>query len=354
VNGSRGSPSVGNGVPAAAVAPLANSNPGAPRRCSIRPRTESLLRRKRVEIGLLTPRGHSAVRRSAQRPTLTRAAGCGNRPRNAEIRSAAGILRMELAGLEPATSWVRSRRALPLSLPCLQGLSRCWRPGLRSTISASFRPFRLGSGQGTGLWPDLPCAKGCDVRITTTAAGLVNRGDDARRGDRAAVDGCRQGRPVRRVEVGEYLCGDGTEEDVARRMEIRVRRQAQLAAGGREVDVGDLVAGLKSARRVSDRCRHPSEQLPTGQGGTGLPPVAAVVSPAEHRQHGDERDGQGGRTTSARPAPRPVGGHELAGLSAERKGVDVGVLAGWRRRRTPGRPWRSRTRGSGLGSSRPG
>src|SRR5918994_5099477 len=30
---------------------------------------------------------------------------------------------MELAGLEPATSWVRSRRALALSLACLQAFA---------------------------------------------------------------------------------------------------------------------------------------------------------------------------------------------------------------------------------------
>jgi hypothetical protein len=56
---------------------------------------------------------------------------------------------MELAGLEPATSWVRSRRALALILACLQGLRR---GGARSEarISASFRPFRLGSGQRNG------------------------------------------------------------------------------------------------------------------------------------------------------------------------------------------------------------
>jgi integrase len=36
-------------------------------------------------------------------------------------RLRAGGFAMELAGLEPATSWVRSRRTLALSLACLRG-----------------------------------------------------------------------------------------------------------------------------------------------------------------------------------------------------------------------------------------
>jgi hypothetical protein len=53
---------------------------------------------------------------------------------------------MELGGLEPPTSWVRSRRALALSLACLQGFAAVEaRPEAR--ISGPLRPFRLGSGQ---------------------------------------------------------------------------------------------------------------------------------------------------------------------------------------------------------------
>jgi hypothetical protein len=57
---------------------------------------------------------------------------------------------MELAGLEPATSWVRSRRSPALSVACLQGFSQRRKPGPWPALSANFRPFRLGSGQRNG------------------------------------------------------------------------------------------------------------------------------------------------------------------------------------------------------------
>jgi hypothetical protein len=44
-----------------------------------------------------------------------------NAIRNARTRAIAGILRVELAGLAPATSWVRSRRSPALSFACFQG-----------------------------------------------------------------------------------------------------------------------------------------------------------------------------------------------------------------------------------------
>ena len=54
---------------------------------------------------------------------------------------------MELGGLEPPTSWVRSRQTLAPILAHLQGI--CLRSALRSaaTISLNFRPFQPRPGQ---------------------------------------------------------------------------------------------------------------------------------------------------------------------------------------------------------------
>ena len=66
----------------------------------------------------ITPnKGTSACRSSATRAGIREARG------DKAVRMQ-GLLRMELAGLEPATSWVRSRRSPALSLGCLQGF-RC-------------------------------------------------------------------------------------------------------------------------------------------------------------------------------------------------------------------------------------
>src|SRR5688572_16182386 len=59
---------------------------------------------------------------------------------------------MELAGLEPAASWVRSRRSPGLSVACLQGFRGAGaRPEARTfrLISAHFGWDR---GKGTGPW----------------------------------------------------------------------------------------------------------------------------------------------------------------------------------------------------------
>src|SRR5829696_7713140 len=70
---------------------------------------------------------------------------------------------MRSNGLKPAASWVRSRRALALSLSSLQGFGAV---GARSEaqIWVSFRPFRLGSGQRDEVylarspdWPSYAC-----------------------------------------------------------------------------------------------------------------------------------------------------------------------------------------------------
>jgi hypothetical protein len=74
---------------------------------------------------------------------------------NREIRAAAWVLRVELAGLEPAASWVRSRRSPALSLACLPG----FRGGRGPVGGPHFRPVSAHLGwdwaKGTAFWPDL-------------------------------------------------------------------------------------------------------------------------------------------------------------------------------------------------------
>jgi hypothetical protein len=52
-----------------------------------------------------------ACDRAKDRANESAAVSERNATRNGRTRATAGILRMELAGLEPATSWVRSRRS---------------------------------------------------------------------------------------------------------------------------------------------------------------------------------------------------------------------------------------------------
>src|SRR5215207_11575266 len=75
-------------------------------------------------------------------------------PSTAEL--GCGIPAMELGGLEPPTSWVRSRRSLALTFACFAGFSSPRWPGARGRFSASFRPFRLDRAKEAGFWPDLP------------------------------------------------------------------------------------------------------------------------------------------------------------------------------------------------------
>ena len=85
------------------------------------PRPEPLIRSKRLEMGLLTQRERCAARRSGQRPGQRSGAGRLSQPlaQRENPRHYRGSP-MELAGLEPATSWVRSRRALALTLGYLR------------------------------------------------------------------------------------------------------------------------------------------------------------------------------------------------------------------------------------------
>jgi hypothetical protein len=55
------------------------------------------------------------------------------------------VLRVELAGLEPATSWVRSRRSRGVSLACLQGMSLLPRGREASRICPQFAGDRGSS-----------------------------------------------------------------------------------------------------------------------------------------------------------------------------------------------------------------
>jgi hypothetical protein len=76
-------------------------------------------------------------------------------PERREFRMVTGILEVELAGLEPATSWVRSRRSPALSLACLQSFY-----GLEARSEARlFRPISAHFGwdraKETPFWPDL-------------------------------------------------------------------------------------------------------------------------------------------------------------------------------------------------------
>ena len=66
-----------------------------------------------------------------------------NATRNGENPAVAGVLRVELGGLEPPTSWVRSRRSLALNLPCLQRFS----PVTVRSEARVFGSFPLESGQ---------------------------------------------------------------------------------------------------------------------------------------------------------------------------------------------------------------
>src|SRR6185312_15112809 len=61
--------------------------------------------------------------------------------------AAAGVLPVEPGGLEPRTSWVRSRHRFRPSLPVLQGLSGARCPLAMSADWRSLRSFRSRWGQ---------------------------------------------------------------------------------------------------------------------------------------------------------------------------------------------------------------
>jgi hypothetical protein len=91
-----------------------------------------------------------------------------NRPRNARTPRTpafAGVPGVELAGLEPATSWVRSCARPELRL--FAGFPRRRTSGLTPSLSASVRPFRLGSSQRNGSLARSPI---CPLRL----AGLAD------------------------------------------------------------------------------------------------------------------------------------------------------------------------------------
>ena len=77
------------------------------------PRPEPLIRSKRLEMALVTQRGRCAARRSGQRPGQRSGGGRLSQPlaQRENPRHDRGSP-MELAGLEPAASWVRFGRPL--------------------------------------------------------------------------------------------------------------------------------------------------------------------------------------------------------------------------------------------------
>src|SRR5215217_7783030 len=85
--------------------------------------------------------GHQVDRELTSR---TRPAAAPPRPRR---RAAFAGLPLELAGVEPATAWVR--------------------------LFGQFRPFRLGSGQRSESWPDLPSNR---AYVCATWRGLHESG----------------------------------------------------------------------------------------------------------------------------------------------------------------------------------
>jgi hypothetical protein len=68
-------------------------------------------------------------------------------PSNEETPTFAGVLRVELAGLEPATSCMPCRPLAPPILACLQGILFLQRSGWRRRVSRNFRAFSTGLGQ---------------------------------------------------------------------------------------------------------------------------------------------------------------------------------------------------------------
>jgi hypothetical protein len=64
---------------------------------------------------------------------------------NARTPALAGVLGVELGGLEPPTSWVRSRRALALSLACCRVFAAV-EARTEARISGQFRPISAGIG----------------------------------------------------------------------------------------------------------------------------------------------------------------------------------------------------------------
>ena len=83
--------------------------------------------------------------------------------RNERTPAVPGVLGVELAGLEPAASWVRSRRCAGPDFGLFAGFSWRRRTGCGPDFPG-FRSFRLGSGQEAPFWPDLRVVAAVDRR----------------------------------------------------------------------------------------------------------------------------------------------------------------------------------------------
>ncbi|HLH64168.1 MAG TPA: hypothetical protein VKV27_00555 [Solirubrobacteraceae bacterium] len=88
-------------------------------------------------------------------------------------------MKMELAGLEPATSWVRSRRPGALNRARLRAFRG------RGTLvgGLGLRPlcahFGWDRAKGKWLWPDLsPASAPVKDAVTSQPIGRLGRGDD--------------------------------------------------------------------------------------------------------------------------------------------------------------------------------
>ena len=179
---------------------LENSNAGTPRWGSISsPGLSRSHRRNGLKRGFSCVGDDAIARRSGQRPGQRIAGERPVRPRRTRQNPHHNwVLLVELAGLEPAASWVRSRRSPALSLVVCRD-SLWWRLGVRPAFSASFRPFRLGSGQGSKVlarspvWPSYvrPTCRPSHNPPLTTGVVPCERARDAR--PRQGTDGCRAG-----------------------------------------------------------------------------------------------------------------------------------------------------------------
>src|SRR5829696_7615787 len=106
-------------------------------------------------------RGDRAKDRAKNRRRTTRSTDA----KLSRNRAVAGNFGVELAGLEPATSWVRSRRPVALNLACLRGFP----DGGDPICGPRFRPISAHFGRDRakekGLWPDLRSAPAGPRRV---------------------------------------------------------------------------------------------------------------------------------------------------------------------------------------------
>ena len=158
---------------------------------------------------------------------------------------------MELAGLEPATSWVRSRRSLALSLAYLQG----FHVGDGRAGGGDFRPVSAHLGwdwaKEPRLWPDLR-----EICLLRT------RMQKSREAQMKGCPGCRPGSAVGRWGgTRAVLIVDDHDG-------FRAGARALLEADGFEVlgEAADGSAALEAVRRLRPEVVLLDVQLPGTDG----------------------------------------------------------------------------------------